>query len=70
MVETRHNKAATTICFVATIKNTQQSTSSVLMKKEMKRQKKGSDRDGNGHDSDGHDGDSDKHDSGGNNHDR
>eukprot|EP00957_Ditylum_brightwellii_P068491 5199469-Ditylum_brightwellii.AAC.1 len=37
-VKTRHNKAATTTCSVATIKNTQYSTSSGLMKKETKRQ--------------------------------
>eukprot|EP00957_Ditylum_brightwellii_P182974 13936770-Ditylum_brightwellii.AAC.1 len=36
MVKTRHNKAATMTCFVATIKNTQQSTSSGLLKKATK----------------------------------
>eukprot|EP00957_Ditylum_brightwellii_P142154 10830524-Ditylum_brightwellii.AAC.1 len=40
MVRTRHDKAATTTCSVATIKNTQQSTSSGLMKKETKRQRR------------------------------
>eukprot|EP00957_Ditylum_brightwellii_P099742 7597985-Ditylum_brightwellii.AAC.1 len=39
-VKTCHNKAATTTCSVATIKNTQQSTSSGLMKKEMKCQRR------------------------------
>eukprot|EP00957_Ditylum_brightwellii_P111474 8502502-Ditylum_brightwellii.AAC.1 len=35
-VETHHDKAATVTCFVATVKNTQQSTSSGLMKKATK----------------------------------
>eukprot|EP00957_Ditylum_brightwellii_P208400 15357237-Ditylum_brightwellii.AAC.1 len=34
MVGTCHDKAATTTCSIATIKNAQQSTSSGLMKKE------------------------------------
>eukprot|EP00957_Ditylum_brightwellii_P172665 13143764-Ditylum_brightwellii.AAC.1 len=36
MVKTHHNKAATITCSVATIKNTQQSTSSGLEKKATK----------------------------------
>eukprot|EP00957_Ditylum_brightwellii_P142683 10871735-Ditylum_brightwellii.AAC.1 len=40
MVKTHHNKAATMTCSIATVKNTQQSTSSGLMKKEMKRQRR------------------------------
>eukprot|EP00957_Ditylum_brightwellii_P166953 12709126-Ditylum_brightwellii.AAC.1 len=39
-VKTHHNKAATMTCSVATIENTQQSTSSGLMKKEMKHQRR------------------------------
>eukprot|EP00957_Ditylum_brightwellii_P157814 12012019-Ditylum_brightwellii.AAC.1 len=39
-VKTRHNKAATTTCSIASIKNTRQSTSSWLMKKEMKCQRR------------------------------
>eukprot|EP00957_Ditylum_brightwellii_P069347 5264608-Ditylum_brightwellii.AAC.1 len=39
-VKTCHKKAATMTCSVATVKNTQQSTSSGLMKKEMKRQRR------------------------------
>eukprot|EP00957_Ditylum_brightwellii_P000993 79405-Ditylum_brightwellii.AAC.1 len=35
-VKTRHDKAATTICSIASIKITQQSTSSGLMKKATK----------------------------------
>ena len=35
-VETRHDKAATMTCFVPTVKNTQQSTSSGLVKKATK----------------------------------
>eukprot|EP00957_Ditylum_brightwellii_P193111 14703414-Ditylum_brightwellii.AAC.1 len=35
-VETRHNKAATMTCFVATAKNTQQSTFSGIVKKTTK----------------------------------
>eukprot|EP00957_Ditylum_brightwellii_P164088 12493864-Ditylum_brightwellii.AAC.1 len=38
-VETRHDKAATMTCFIATAKNTQQSTSSGLMKKASKHQR-------------------------------
>eukprot|EP00957_Ditylum_brightwellii_P106245 8105578-Ditylum_brightwellii.AAC.1 len=40
MVETRHNMTATTTCSVDTIKNTRQSTSSRLMKKKTKRQRR------------------------------
>eukprot|EP00957_Ditylum_brightwellii_P177426 13514717-Ditylum_brightwellii.AAC.1 len=40
MVETCHDKAVTTTCSVATIKDTQQSTSSGLMKKAAKHQRR------------------------------
>eukprot|EP00957_Ditylum_brightwellii_P159763 12159955-Ditylum_brightwellii.AAC.1 len=39
MVKTRHDKAATMTCFIATVKNTQQSTSSGLVKKAIKHQR-------------------------------
>eukprot|EP00957_Ditylum_brightwellii_P088122 6712561-Ditylum_brightwellii.AAC.1 len=39
-VKTRDNKAATMTYFIATVKNTRQSTSSWLMKKETERQKR------------------------------
>eukprot|EP00957_Ditylum_brightwellii_P124148 9463614-Ditylum_brightwellii.AAC.1 len=39
-VKTCHNKAVTMTYSVATVKNTQQSTSSVLMKKETKHQRR------------------------------
>eukprot|EP00957_Ditylum_brightwellii_P140835 10728122-Ditylum_brightwellii.AAC.1 len=39
-VKTRHDKAATRTCSVATIKNTRRSTSPGLMKKETKHQRK------------------------------
>eukprot|EP00957_Ditylum_brightwellii_P113623 8662893-Ditylum_brightwellii.AAC.1 len=39
MVKTCHDKAATTTCSITTVKNTQQSTSSGLMKKETKCQR-------------------------------
>eukprot|EP00957_Ditylum_brightwellii_P170528 12980794-Ditylum_brightwellii.AAC.1 len=38
-VETCHDKAATMTCFVATVKNTQQSTCSGLVKKATKHQR-------------------------------
>eukprot|EP00957_Ditylum_brightwellii_P026837 2029301-Ditylum_brightwellii.AAC.1 len=40
MVKTPHNKAATMTCSVATIKNTQQSTFSRLVKKATKHQRR------------------------------
>eukprot|EP00957_Ditylum_brightwellii_P047355 3597684-Ditylum_brightwellii.AAC.1 len=40
MVKTHHDKAATMTCSVTTIKNTRQSTSSGLMKKETKCQRR------------------------------
>eukprot|EP00957_Ditylum_brightwellii_P034690 2629412-Ditylum_brightwellii.AAC.1 len=40
MAKTRQDKAATTTCSVATIKNTCQSTSSGLIKKETKHQRR------------------------------
>eukprot|EP00957_Ditylum_brightwellii_P149714 11401096-Ditylum_brightwellii.AAC.1 len=39
-VKTRHDKAVTTTCSIANIKNTQQSTSSGLMKKATKHQRR------------------------------
>eukprot|EP00957_Ditylum_brightwellii_P105724 8062662-Ditylum_brightwellii.AAC.1 len=39
-VETRHDKAATTTCSVATVKNTQQPTSSGLVKKATKHRRR------------------------------
>eukprot|EP00957_Ditylum_brightwellii_P197102 15016741-Ditylum_brightwellii.AAC.1 len=40
MVEACHDKAVTTICSIATVKNTQQSTSSGSIKNETKRQRR------------------------------
>eukprot|EP00957_Ditylum_brightwellii_P038880 2938267-Ditylum_brightwellii.AAC.1 len=40
MVKTRHDKAATATCFVTTAKSTQQSTSSGLVKKATKYQRR------------------------------
>jgi len=68
-VETRHDKAATMTCSVATTKNTQQSTSSGLVKKAMEEGFDG--RDGDRLDGDGnnHDGGGNDHDGGGDDHD-
>eukprot|EP00957_Ditylum_brightwellii_P021889 1650662-Ditylum_brightwellii.AAC.1 len=64
MVETRHNKAVTMTCSVATTKNTQQSTSSGVVKKATEEGFDGHDGDGDGLDGDGND-----HDSGSDDHD-
>ena len=65
-VETRHDdKAATMTCSVATTKNTQQSTSSGLVKKATEEGFDGHDGDGDGLDGDGLGGDGNDHDGGG-----
>eukprot|EP00957_Ditylum_brightwellii_P141017 10743124-Ditylum_brightwellii.AAC.1 len=64
-VETRHDNAATMTYSVATTKNTQQSTSSGLVKKAMEKGFDGHDGDGEVLDGDRLDGDGNDHDGGG-----
>ena len=64
-VKTRHDKAATMTCSVATTKNTQQSISSGLVKKATEEVFDGHDGDGDGLDGDGFGGDGNDHDGGG-----